>query len=543
MESPRGARRSAFVFHAQIRQAKRGFQNTPVRKYTWSHGGDEAWHYGFGFKRMSAEATGRQYVEAVLSDGEASFQAIFAHAAIGIAQIGLDQSWMRVNSRFCQMLGYSEAELRTKKLGEITHPDHAEESRAGRRQLLAGEISSHTMEKRYIRKDGSVFWGRLNRSLVRDQDDHPKYIIAILEDVTQRIDAEQELRDSKQRLTLAQNAAHLGMCEWDLRTNLFTYSEEYARLYGLAPNHSPLTVDEVPKHIHPDDRERLQASIWNALERTHAWDTEYRVQWPDGSVHWLNSKGAVLLDASGRPYRSTGVTLDITERKRAEAELATNRDEIRALAARLVTAQEEERRRLSRDVHDQICQDLASIAIELGGCAAKPPRREDLVAKFKALQHRVVQAAHEAHNIALRLHSPILDDLGLVNALRDLCRQFSGRAPGVAFKFKSCALPESIPPEVASSVFRVAQESLRNAAKHSCAKQGSVALTWQDRTIMLTITDDGIGFDPQRARENGGLGLIGMEESARSVSGKLTIAAQPGSGTRIALEVPLPLTG
>jgi PAS domain S-box-containing protein len=481
-------------------------------------------------------------VEMVLSDREASFQAIFDHAALGIAQIGLDQAWLRVNNRFCQMLGYSEAELLTKTLGDITHPDHVEESRSGRRRLLAGEISSHTMEKRYIRKDGSIFWGRLNRSLVRDHHNQPQYIIAVLEDVTQRIDAERALRDSEQRLTLAQNAAHLGVCEWDLLTNVFKHSQEYARLYGLAPDHSPLTVDELPEHIHPDDRERLQASVQDALERTHSWDTEYRVQWPDGSVRWLNSKGAVLLDASGQPFRTTGVTLDITERKRAEEELATSRDEIRALAARLVTAQEEERRRLSREVHDQICQDLASIAIELGRFAAKPPRREDAATAFRALQQRVVEAAQEAHHIALRLHSPVLDDLGLVSALGDLCRQFSERAPGIALNFKSCALPELVPSEVASCLVRVAQESLQNTAKHSYAKQGSVALNWQNRTIMLTITDDGIGFDTQRTRVNGGLGLIGMEERARSVSGKLTIAAQPGSGTSITLEVPLPLT-
>ena len=469
-------------------------------------------------------------------------QAIFDQAALGIAQISVDGSWLRVNDRYCKMLGYSEAELLTRKIWDVTRPGDYDEVSSGRRQLLDGTISSHSMDKRYIRKDGTVFWGRLNRSLVRDRDNVPQYFIAVVEDITERINAERALRDSEQRLTLAQNAAHLGVCEWDLRTNLFTYSEEHARLYGLAPDHSPLTVDGLPKHIHPDDRERVRSSIQDALERTHAWDTEYRVQWPDGSIHWLNSKGAVLLDASGQPFRSTGVAFDITERKRAEAELATSRDEIRALAARLVTVQEEERRRLSREVHDQICQDLASIAIDLGGCAAKPPRREDLVTRFKALQHRVVQAAHEAHHLALRLHSPVLDDLGLVNALRDLCRQFSDGEQGIALKFESGALPELVPPEVASSVFRVARESLQNTAKHSCAKQGSVALTWQDGTIMLTIIDDGIGFDPQRARENGGLGLIGMEERARSVSGKLTIAAQPGSGTRIALEVPLPLT-
>src|SRR5579862_5460119 len=117
---------------------------------------------------MSAEGSQRASTEAALSESEECFQAIFAQAAIGIAQIGLDGAWIRVNSRFCRMLGYSEAELRRQTLQDITHPDDGDESLAGRRQLLAGEILSHTMEKRYIRQDGTIFWGRLHRSLVRD---------------------------------------------------------------------------------------------------------------------------------------------------------------------------------------------------------------------------------------------------------------------------------------------------------------------------------------------------------------------------------------
>ena len=256
-------------------------------------------------------------------------QAIFDHAALGIAQISLDGSWLRVNDRYCQMLGYSEAELLTRKVWDVTRPADYDEVSSGRRQLLDGAISSHSMDKRYIRKDGTVFWGRLNRSLVRDHDNVPQYFIAVVEDITERINAERALRDSEQRLTLAQNAAHLGVCEWDLSTNVFRHSEEYARLYGLSPDHPPLTFEELSKRTHPEDRERVQASIKDALERTHAWDTEYRVLWPDGSVHWLHSKGAVFLDASGRPVRSTGVILDITEGKRAEAALRESEQRFR----------------------------------------------------------------------------------------------------------------------------------------------------------------------------------------------------------------------
>ena len=478
--------------------------------------------------------------------------------------------------------------------------------------------------------------------------------------------SEERLRASEQRLILAQKAAHLGVCEWDLRTNVLTHSEEYARLYGLAPDHPPLGVEELLKRTHPDDREVVQASIKNALERTQAWDTEYRVLWPDGSVHWLHSKGAVFPDALGRPVSSTGVILDITERKRAEAALRqrelqyrdlfehmnegiayckmifengigsdfiylavnpqfealtgltdvigkratevlpfvrdldpsafedygrvaqtgvpvrferflnvfqqwfamsaycpergfvclvfdviterkrleriaeANRKEVQALAARLMTAQEDERRRVSRELHDGMCQELGSLAIEIGNIAAHLPSREDVPSQLRALQARVVKASVEARNIAYQLRPPELD-LGLPIALQDLCNQFAERAPGIALEFTSDDLPESVPLEVTSCVYRVAQESLYNSVTHSRAKNASLILTWRQGAIELTVADDGDGFDYPSIQGKGGLGLIGMEERARLVNGKLTIMSQPGSGTRIALDVPLPL--
>src|ERR1700757_4027612 len=133
-------------------------------------------------------------------------QAIFDHAGVGIAQGNVDGELLRVNNRYCQMLGYSEAELRTKTIQDITHPDDLDETLAGHRQLLEGQISMHSMEKRYMRRDGTIFWGRLNRSLVRGHDNRPEYIIAVVEDITEKIQAERALRDKERQLVLAQTA-------------------------------------------------------------------------------------------------------------------------------------------------------------------------------------------------------------------------------------------------------------------------------------------------------------------------------------------------
>jgi signal transduction histidine kinase len=231
---------------------------------------------------------------------------------------------------------------------------------------------------------------------------------------------------------------------------------------------------------------------------------------------------------------------DITERKRLAQAARAHAQEVQALAASLLTAQEDERRRVSRELHDQICQQLASLAIDIGGLAAAPPSPRETQGQLKALQARVVKASEETRHIAYELHPSVLDDLGLVASLRDLCKQFSERATDMTVKFTEVALPAPVPREIASCLFRVAQESLQNIVNHARAKRVSVALTLQKGNLGLTVADDGVGFDPKAVKGRGGLGLIGMEERAHLVNGKLSIASQPGRGTRIALEVPLP---
>jgi PAS domain-containing protein len=143
---------------------------------------------------------------------------------------------------------------------------------------------------------------------------------------------EDELRTSERRLTLAQSAAHLGLWDWDLCTNAHTVFGEYLRLYGLPADHPSPTHEEWLRLVHPDDRKRMQAALQESIERTHVWDTEFRVLWPNGSVRWLLGKGTVFLDDSGRPVRIAGVNLDITKRKQAEALLRESEERFQTMA-------------------------------------------------------------------------------------------------------------------------------------------------------------------------------------------------------------------
>ena len=272
------------------------------------------------FRTIVEEIAERKRAEAALSESEERFRATFFQAAVGIAQTSLQGEWLLLNNRFSEIVGYTHAELRGTTFLDITHPDDRQANIAALRQFLAGEISVWSVEKRYLHKNGATVWARVHVSLVRDQHHVVCAILhfRVIEDITDRIQAEHALYESEQRLTLAQSAARLGVWDWDLRTNTHTVFGEYLRLYGLPADHPSPTHEEWLRLVHPDDRKRVQAALQESIERTHVWNTEFRVAWPDGSIHWLLGKGSVFLDDSGQPVRIAGVNLDITERKQAE---------------------------------------------------------------------------------------------------------------------------------------------------------------------------------------------------------------------------------
>jgi two-component system, cell cycle sensor histidine kinase and response regulator CckA len=270
---------------------------------------------------MDGAEASRQLEESARSVSDERFHVIFSQAAVGMALVGLDGKWLLVNKRLCEMLGYSEGELLRKSWQELTHPDDLADASAGRRRLLTGEIATHQMEKRYIRKDRTVMWGRLHRSLVRGHDGLPMYVAAVVEDISEKVRAERALRESQRRLTLAQSAAHLFVWEHDLRSNLIHSSGEHARLYGFGPDQPQLDYADWLELVHPEDRERVEAAVAEAVERAHILQIEFRAHRLDGSVRWLESTAAMFIDDAGQSGRLVGVSIDITGRKQAEAAL------------------------------------------------------------------------------------------------------------------------------------------------------------------------------------------------------------------------------
>jgi signal transduction histidine kinase len=232
--------------------------------------------------------------------------------------------------------------------------------------------------------------------------------------------------------------------------------------------------------------------------------------------------------------------IDITERRAAEKVLLENQQELRLLTGRLLTTQEDERRRIARDLHDDFGQTLALFAVQIDLCRQQAGNNDGLATALNELAQHVKELSSAIHDLSHQLHPFKLEQLGLVVALRALCTECSQNHP-LEIEFSHDQIPGSLPRDLALCLFRIAQEAMRNAIKHSQAEMIHVALEGTPEGIRLSVNDNGAGFHSNRIDHPGGLGLISTRERLRLVGGGLTVSSKPGQGTRIEVWVPLPV--
>ena len=265
------------------------------------------------------DVTQRKAAEEALRQSEARFRSAFENTLFGMAITTLDGRFLQVNQSLCRMAGFSEHELQQREFVAITHPDDVPENLEFLRALTAGEISSGTTTKRYVRKDGQPLWVCIHVSIERDTQGRPLHYIALMEDLTERRRAEEEARRSEQWLGCTLESAGVGLCRGESGST--TASEEQFRLYGLEPAKTWLARERWLELIHPADRDRVDIEQRQAVEQRRPYAVEFRTIWPDGSIHWLLSNGKILPDDT--VTRRIEVTVDVTERRRAEMAMET----------------------------------------------------------------------------------------------------------------------------------------------------------------------------------------------------------------------------
>ena len=241
--------------------------------------------------------------------------------------------------------------------------------------------------------------------------------------------------------------------------------------------------------------------------------------------------------STARDTLAVAFVTDISKRRADAQAIRQQREELRSLARRLMTAQDDERRRIARDLHDDLSQQLAYLAIDLGKLAVSPAP-EEFTSSLRPLQRRAAEAAESVRRISHRLHPSILDDIGLTAALEQYCEEFE-EAYGIATRFTSQDVPDSLGTEIAGSIYHIAQECLRNVAKHSQAATVLVAVEGDGNVLRLTVKDEGIGLNATQLPPGAGIGIVGMKERAHLVNGSVSIESQSGQGTEVRVEVPL----
>ena len=274
-----------------------------------------------GAVQTIVDVTESRRAERELREAEERFRSAFDDAAIGMALNDLDGRFTQVNRSLCEMLGYTEEELLSRSFRDITHPDDLDASADRVGKLLRGEIEGYGLEKRYLHANGHPVWVALSVSAVRDPQGRPLYLIAQMQDVTERKAAETQLRKSQASLAEAQRMARIGNWEYDLTTEEVIWSDEVFRVYGFAPQEFVPTFERLLEMVHPDDRHLLIERLEGAVDRDEPYDFEHRVILPDGTERIVHRRARVVRDEDGGPLRMVGTVQNVTERKRAEEEI------------------------------------------------------------------------------------------------------------------------------------------------------------------------------------------------------------------------------
>ncbi len=287
--------------------------------------------------------------------------------------------------------------------------------------------------------------------------------------------------------------------------------------------------------VHAEDLRKSMDTYTQSFDRREEFRMEYRLRRNDGEYRWIVDIGVPRFNEGRSFIGYIGIGIDITEHKLAEDALAN-------VSRKLIEAQEQERTRIGRELHDDVGQRLAMLAIELQQLQQSPPNLSEFPGRIGELHKQTSEIATDIQSLSHELHSAKLQYLGIAAAMRGFCREF-GEQQKVGVDFQMHDLPNPIPPDTALCFFRVLQEALHNSAKHSGVRHFEVRLWGTSDEIHLTVRDSGKGFDREEATTGRGLGLTSMEERLKAVNGTFSIDSQSEKGTTVHISVPLPRGG
>jgi PAS domain S-box-containing protein len=501
-----------------------------------------------------------------LRASEARFKAVFDNAAIGVAMMTLDRRIVQVNPTVMRITGYSPEELFAINPSDMVVPEDRTLDRELFLELVAGQRDQYLVEKRYIRRDGSMFWGRINFALVRDAQGAPLYIVGMIEDINEEKESRQTLAESEARFRTLYDSAEMGIVLVDLGSEgsqpldeaRFTQLVANQRLNPAMRRMFGYTAEEMQQTaiaslIYPEDH-GIDAREFRQLltGEIDSFRSEKRFVRKDGSIFWGRLTDSLARAADGTPQMVIGIIEDINEERQAKKRLASQEAEYRRqLEQRIAERTAElsaanrrlaekaaqdavtaERTRLARDLHDAVTQTLFSttlIADVLPDLWAMNP--EEGRRRLDELRQMTRGALAEMRTLLVELRPNALVEAPLATLLRQLTEAMVSRAR-IAIQI-SAEGERKLPADVQVGLYRLAQEALNNVVKHAKATQAVVTLRLGE-AVRLTVADNGAGFDPDIVTADH-LGLRIMRERAEAIGAQLSIYSEPGEGTQVSV--------
>jgi PAS domain S-box-containing protein len=482
---------------------------------------------------MVRDITEHTEAAAALREGAERYRLASTAGSVGVWDWRFDANELYVDPGLKALLGFGDHEIssRPEDWGSRVHPDDLPVSAASVQACINGRTDVYEVAHRMLHKDGSTRWFLSRGSAIRGADGALVRLVGTKVDITER-------KRSADQFRLALEATTTGMLMVSRARRIVLVNAHVERLFGYRREE---LIDVPVDHLLPgsagDAGQTKQRFPWDggfpSVER-HELDGVRR----DGTTIPLEIAFSPLHSPDG-DFVLCSIT-DNTERRQAERERNELTTRLRDLAGRLIAAQEMERTRIARDLHDDISQQLAALSIGLSGVRRRAALSAgaDVESEIVVLQQRTNKLAESVRDLSHDLHPDVIPHAGLAATLSAYCEGIS-QPPGFSVTCRAEGNFDAVDQSIVTSLYRIAQEALHNVVKHANATQAEVLLVRSGDGAELTVSDDGSGFDVQTRRDRTGLGLVSISERARMVGGTLSIVTAVNKGTQVRVHVPI----
>ena len=487
-------------------------------------------------KRLKREIEERKLTEEALRKSEKKYRALINEASDSIVLLDTEGNVLDTNKKALELFGYSKDELPQKHVTELHPKEELEKTLTAFKEAVQSGSGSLN-DTKILRKDGKTVPVDITGSVIQYGDQ--KVVQGFFRDITERKLAEAAIRQAEEQYRLlVQNLPSIvykGYRDWSV--DFFDMKIESLLGYSLEDFSSrKMKWSEV---ILEEDLEHASREFVQAMRTDKSYVREYRIKTKAGDILWIQDRGQIVCDETGEIEYLSGVFFDITDRKHTDEALRKSEKELRFLSAELLNAQERERARFARELHDGIGQALSTMKVRVETLAkiAKSDVSRMQVEDLENLVPMIRQTIEEVRNTCMDLRPSTLDSLGIVPTIDWFCREFQTTYPFVQIEKKIDIRETEVPDPLRIVIYRIVQEALNNAARHSGAEIMQISLAKTDGEIRLAVQDNGQGFNLEDVLSadtaERGFGLTSMKERTELSGGSFSIESSVGQGTTI----------